>query len=184
MKFLRDCATHCNSGLSNGSARLYSCLLRSWAEASRSVDSVILGNASKMTLFQFQQEQETKYLELGTARDRLPFKKLCKKGTHQGPLLQVEEYIKELAFDYDHEGVQTVIEKLRKAISKLPKIDLDLSSHSSFLSAYSQKTQVSNPAVVFKWPCKTNKRQTVLRARSSKSSYLHPSVRMTAEIEL
>jgi hypothetical protein len=58
-------------------------------------------------------------------------------------ILQAEELLKELAFDYDTPGILAVIEKLKAALSKMPDAEVQPSAHLSALQAFSLTAQVS-----------------------------------------
>ena len=60
--------------------------------------------------------------------------------------LQVEEFLKELVFDYENEGIEKVYLKLRRAILKLHEQDVDPSSFSSLLRPFDLKAQVQASA--------------------------------------
>ena len=58
-------------------------------------------------------------------------------------LLQAEELLKELVFDYDNPGVKTVVDKLKAALSKMPEAAIQPSAHLPALQAFSLSTQVT-----------------------------------------
>ena len=52
--------------------------------------------------------------------------------------------MREHVFDYDSEGIEKVLQKLRKAISKLPDQDLEPSSFPDLLRPFGLKAQVGH----------------------------------------
>ena len=56
--------------------------------------------------------------------------------------MQVEEFLRELVFDYNNEGIQKVFQKLRRILSNIPDQDLDPSSFHRLLEPFGLKSQV------------------------------------------